>query len=84
MVDKPHTFVAPVTLVGIDGTFPYTIIAAPGILPQAFTADTLILPDINVAATFTCIEVVPVPLAIVTPAGNTHVYEVAANTDAIE
>ena len=62
---------------------PVTVIVVPGMLPQAFTAATVIFPVTNAVVMFTVIESVPVPLAIVTPAGSVHVYDVAPNTGAI-
>ena len=70
-------------VLGAAVVLPVTVIVVPGMLPQAFTATTAIFPVTNVGATLTFIESVPVPLAIVIPAGSVHVYDVAPGTGAI-
>lgn len=42
------------------------------------------LPEVNVEATETVIEVVPAPEVTVIPVGTVHVYEVALVTEAME
>lgn len=47
-------------------------------------ATTATLPEVNVEATETVMEVVPAPEVMVIPVGTVHVYEVALVTAAME
>ena len=79
---NPHTLVGPAIDTGVAGAWPTTVNVGPGTFPQAFTAETDIVPVIKVDPTVTVIELVAVPVAMVTPVGNVQAYDVAPNTGA--